>query len=42
MKGLESWSRGQMETYGLFWEFVAPLGKKNLVAIMTQRHVLET
>ena len=31
-----------MEICGLFGEFVAPLGKRNLVAIMTQRHVLET
>ena len=29
-----------MEICGLFWEFVAPPGKRNLVAIMTQRHVL--
>ena len=31
-----------MEICGLFWEFVAPPGKRNLVAIMAQRHVLET
>ena len=36
------WSRGQMEICELFWEFVAPPGKRNLIAIMTQRHVLET
>ena len=36
------WSRGQIEICGLFWEFVAPPGKRNLVAIMAQRHVLET
>ena len=31
-----------MEICGLFWEFVAPPGKRNLVAIMAQRHVLGT
>ena len=36
------WSRGQMEICGLFWEFVAPPGKRNLVAIMAQRHVFGT
>ena len=36
------WSRGQMEICGLFCEFVAPHRKRNLVAIMAQRYVLET
>ena len=42
MQDLKDWSRGQMEICGLFWEFVAPPGKRNLVAIMAQRHVLGT
>ena len=36
------WSRGQMEICGLFCEFVAPPRKRNYVAIMAQRYVLET
>ena len=31
-----------MEICGLFKEFVAPPGKRNLVGIMAQRHVLGT
>ena len=31
-----------MEIRGLFYEFVAPPGKRNLVGIMAQRHVFET
>ena len=31
-----------MEICGLFCEFVATPGKRNLVAIMAQRYVLET
>ena len=39
---VQLWSRGQMKICGLFLEFVAPPGKRNLVAIMAQRSVLET
>ena len=34
------WFRGQTEIYGLFCEFVAPPGKKNLIAVLSQAHVL--
>ena len=34
------WFRGHTEICGLFCEFVASPGKENLVAIMSQGHVL--
>ena len=34
------WSRGKTDIYGLFFEFVAPPRKKNLVTIFSQGHVL--
>ena len=37
----KTWVRGQTQICGLFCEFVAPLGKEKLAAIMSQGHVLE-